>query len=335
MVRGTTDGPRPEPGARASLIMPPLLEPGDRVAVVAPAGPVDEARLERGLAWLRGAGLTIVEGRSVRSHGGHGLPFLAGDDDARRADIAEALLDPDVRAVLAARGGDGTPRLLDRLPWEELATVAPTIVAGLSDLTCLHQALAARLGWASLWSPMPGSEVLAGDDPDAWSREGLLHALGLGDGDGDGDGAPGPLEGRTLVEGPPVAAPLVGGTLALLSTMAGTPGAHPATGAIAVLEDVGEQAYRLERFLTHLRRCGFFEGVAGVAVGDLTECGPEADVSAVIVDRLADLGVSVVTHLPFGHGPRQASLWLGRPATLDPAASTLTQPPPATDELRY
>jgi muramoyltetrapeptide carboxypeptidase len=309
--------------------MPPLLAPGDRVAVVAPAGPVHEARLERGLAWLREAGLTVVEGRSLRRHGGHGLPFLAGDDDARRADLAEALLDPAVRAVLAARGGNGTPRLLDGLPWDELATAAPTIVAGLSDLTCLHQALAARLGWASLWSPMPGSEVLAGDEPDAWSREGLLRALGLV------DRAAEPLAGRRLVDGPPVTAPLVGGTLALLCAMAGTPGAHPAAGAIAVLEDVGERAYRIERFLTHLRRSGFFDGVVGVAIGDLTDCGPEDEVATVVADRLTDLGVPVVTHLPFGHGPRQASLWLGRPATLDSVTATLTQPPPASDQMGY
>lgn len=305
------------------LTRPELLRPRDRVLVLAPAGPVDGDTLDRGLAWLREAGLDVVEASSLRARGGHGLPFLAGDDTARRDDLVRGLLDPSVRAVLAARGGDGTPRLLDDLPWGDLAATAPTIVAGLSDITCLHQALAARLGWATLWSPMPAGAVLGGRAPDDWSRQGLLDALRA-------DAVtPTRLEGTTLVGGEEVTAPLVGGTLALLSAMVGTPGCHPAAGAIVVLEDVGERAYRLERFLTHLRRSGFLAGVRGVAVGDLLDCTPEADVARVVADRLADLGVPVVTDLPFGHGPRQASLWLGRPATLDPATATLVQQRPA------
>lgn len=302
---------------------PRLLTPGDRIAVVAPAGPVPDDRLDGGLAWLRDAELVVEEGASLRARRGHGLDFLAGDDDRRRDDLVVALLDPDVRAVVVARGGDGTPRLLDDLPWDDLATTEPTIVAGLSDLTCLHQALAARLGWASLWSPMPGTAVLGGDEPDQWSRDGLLAALFTT------AATPLVLTGRRRVDGEAVTAPLVGGTLALLSAMVGTPGYQPATGAIAMLEDVGERPYRLERFLTHLRRAGFFDGVVGVAVGDLIDCHPPDQVAAVVADALDGLGVPVVEGLPFGHGPRQASLWLGRPATLDPATATLVQPRPA------
>ncbi len=306
-----------------ALRLPRLLEPGDRVTVVAPAGPVPADRLDGGLAWLRDAGLVVEEGASLQATSGHGLAFLAGDDGRRRDDLVTALLDPDVRAVVAARGGDGTPRLLDDLPWDDLATTEPTIVAGLSDLTCLHQALAARLGWASLWSPMPGTSVLGGDEPDGWSRDGLLGALSAT------TTTPLVLSGRARVTGAPVTAPLVGGTLALLSAMVGTAGFQPARGAIALLEDVGERPYRLERFLTHLRRAGFFDGVVGVAIGDLTDCRPVDQVAAVVADAVDDLGVPVVEGLSFGHGPRQASLWLGRPATLDATTATLAQPRPA------
>ncbi len=300
------------------LTLPTPVRTGDRVVVLAPAGPVPVDRLERGLAWLRATGLDVVEGASLRERSGHGLAFLAGDDDRRRADLVDALRDPTVRAIVAARGGDGTPRLLEGLPWADLARAEPTIVAGLSDLTCLHQALARRLGWASLWSPMPGTAVLAGTTPDEWSRAGLLAALG-------GDGDPVVLAGETLAGGPVVTAPLVGGTLALLSAMVGTPGHQQAAGAIAVLEDVGERPYRLERFLTHLLRSGFFTGCRAVAIGDLTDCEPVDQVAAVVEDFAGALDVPVVAGLAFGHGPRQASLWLGRPATLDPAAATLGQ----------
>lgn len=325
--------------------MPRLLSPGDRVRVVAPAGPVPADRLDTGLAWLRGLGLQVVEGDALRATHGHGMVVLAGDDDARRADVTAGLLDPDTHAVIAARGGDGTPRLLDDMPWDRLATVAPTIIVGLSDITCLHQAVAARLGWATLWAPMPGTAVVGGNEPDAWSRTGLATALGLARvpcpdleqvaHDADSDAAPAVrdahgdplvLSGTTLRAGPTITAPLVGGTLALLSAMVGTPGFQSATGAIAILEDVGEHAYRLERFLTHLHRAGFFDGCLGVAFGDLTDCGPADQVAAVVTDIVDRLELPAVGQLPFGHGPQQASLWLGRPATLDPVHATLTQP---------
>ena len=312
--------------------MPPLLRPGDRVAVVAPSGPVPPDRLARGLAWLRAAGLEPAEASGLRHRGGHGLEFVAGDDDTRTSDLVRAWCDPAVAGVLCARGGDGAPRLIERLPWPTLAAAGPRLFAGLSDITTLHQAFASHLDVATLWSPMPGTSVLAGASAeapaDAWSRQGLLDALlaepEVGEVTLSGEPLAGAGPARSVVE-----APLVGGTVSLLAAMAGTPGAVPATGAVAVLEDVNEEPYRIERFLTQLRRSGFFDGVLGVACGDFVACGDPGQLRRVLEDRLGDLGVPVVAGLPFGHGPRQASLWLGRPATLDARASTLRQARPA------
>jgi muramoyltetrapeptide carboxypeptidase len=311
--------------------MPPLLEPGSRVAVVTPSGPVAGERLDRGLAWLRSAGLDPVEASGLRQRGGHGLEFVAADDDTRLHDLVVAWCDPDVSAVLCARGGDGAPRLVDRLPLGPLARAGPRVFAGLSDITALHQALGRELGVATLWSPMPGTAVLAGSSAEhagePWSRQGLLDALFAKPSVTDVV-----LSGETLTRGSGramVEAPLVGGTVSLLAAMSGTRGALPATGAIAVLEDVHEEPYRIERFLTQLRRSGFFDGVVGVACGDFIRCGDPGQLHRVLEDRLAGLGVPVVLGLPFGHGPRQASLWLGRPATLDAGRATLRQPRPA------
>jgi muramoyltetrapeptide carboxypeptidase len=310
--------------------MPPLLEQGDRVAVVTPSGPVPPDRLDRGLAWLRTAGLEPVESPGLRHRGGHGLEFVAGDDDTRLSDLVEAWCDSDLPAVLCARGGDGAPRLIERLPWGRMERAGPKVFAGLSDITTLHQALATRLGVATLWSPMPGTSVLAGTTSTApaepWSRQGLLDALLAKPSTSEVV-----LAGERMdaTAGGLVEAPLVGGTVSLLAAMAGTPGAHAATGAVAILEDVNEEPYRIERFLTQLRRSGFFDGVLGVACGDFMACGDPAQLRRVLEDRLGDLGVPVVLGLPFGHGPRQASLWLGRRATLDAARATLRQPRPA------
>ena len=216
---------------------------------------------------------------------------------------------------------------IEQLPWTRLAAAAPKVFAGLSDITTLHQALASGLGVATLWSPMPATRALAGcdcTDADAWSRQGLLDALLA-----QPSRPRAVLAGETMTGAGSVEAPLVGGTVSLLAAMAGTPGAIPAAGAIAVLEDVNEHPYRIERFLTQLRRSGFFDGVLAVACGDFVDCGPAAQLRTVLEDRLGYLGVPVVAGLPFGHGPHQGSLWLGRPATLDADRGTLTQPRPA------
>ncbi|MDQ3537534.1 MAG: LD-carboxypeptidase [Actinomycetota bacterium] len=299
------------------LRLPRLPVPGDRVAVVAPAGPVRPDRVARGLDWLGSLGLEPVPARHLSDRGGHGLPFLAADDDARAADLHDAWCDPHIAAVLCARGGDGTPRLLERLDWPALSAAAPKPLAGLSDITALHQAFARRLAVATLWSPMPCTTVLCGPSADATSRDRLVAALLR-------PGRAVELAGDPLVGGR-VSAPLVGGTLASLSAMVGTPDCMPASGAIAVLEDLGEAPYRIERFLTHLRRAGWFDGVAGVACGDWVDCGDPAELAMVLRDRLGDLGVPVVLDLPFGHGQVQSSLWLGRPAVLDGDAGRLLQ----------
>ena len=285
--------------------------------MVAPSGPVGADRVTRGADWLRSVGLVPVLGANLGRRSGHGLPFLAGDDRERATDLQAAWCDPDVAAVLCARGGDGAPRLLDLLDWEAMRGARPKPMAGVSDVTVLHQAFASRLGVATLWSPMPGTTVVCGPGEDATSRERMVTALTT-------LGAGVDLLGRRLVGGV-VDAPLVGGTLSLLSAMAGTSECVPAGGAIAVLEDLGEAPYRVERMLTHLRRSGWFDMVAGVACGDWTACGNPDELAAVLDDRLGDLGVPVVLDLPFGHGRVQSSLWLGRPARLDGDRGLLSQ----------
>lgn len=310
--------------APVSLVRPPALRPGDRVAVLTASSPVAQEALATGLAMLEFAGLEPVVAGSARAAGSV-QPHLAGGDDLRAGDLSAALLDPGIAAILFARGGSGAQRTLERLDWPALAAARPKVLVGYSDVTAVLEAVAARLGWASLHGP-----TVAGTDPAGqYSTASLLRALmhperatRLSFPDGLVL-VPGRARGVTL-----------GGNLTVLTASLGTPTSHPAAGGILLLEDVGEQPYRLDRMLTQLRRSGYLDGVAGVVTGTFTGCGERAAVEAVLADRLGDLGVPVLARADVGHGGRVQTFPLGVAADLDADAGTIValEPPlvPAT-----
>ena len=287
------------------------------VAVVAPAGPAPPARLAAGAAVLRGWGLdvrvpaVVAEGRSGE------LPWLAGDDDERAAQLTAAWTDPAVRAVWAARGGSGTHRVLDRLDWSALAAAGPKVLVGFSDLTALHEAIAVRLGVATLHGPV----VTQLGDGDAVAVA-ATRAVVL-------DGAGSALQGGALVPGVADGL-LVGGNLTVLAAGLGTSFSRPAEGGIAVLEDVDEQPFRLDRVVTQLLRGGWFDGVRGIALGQFTRCGDPQVVRLLLRRRLEPLGVPLAEGLPVGHEPLNLPVPLGVPARLDGATGTLTVEPLVT-----
>jgi muramoyltetrapeptide carboxypeptidase len=300
------------------LTRPRRLAPGDQVAVVATSGPVLRERLDRGVATLRAWGLEVVVGR----HALDAVRHLAGTDEHRAGDLEDAWCDPRTRAVIGARGGSGAARLVDLLDWAAMRAAGPRILVGFSDLTVLHASVAERLGLVGLMGPMAATEVFAGEEPDPASVAGLRTALF------EPEAAQVLADGtlRTEVEGT-ASGVLVGGTLALLAQCVGTSEHRPATGGIAVLEDVAEPAYRIDGMLTQLLRAGWFEGVAGVVLGTWDRCGP--DVVDVVVERLQPLGVPVASGLAFGHGRPQLTVPLGVEAVLDATAGSLVLDRPA------
>ena len=127
-----------------------------------------------------------------------------------------------------------------------------------------------------------------------------------------------------------------GGNLALLSTEIGTRNSLRAAESIVVLEEIGEEIYRVDRMLTQLRRAGWFDGVAGVAVGQFTDCAGEGPTTPdVLAERLGDLGVPVLGGLPIGHGAQQTAVGLGVAAVLDADAGTLVVQPVGTSNSSY
>ncbi|GGW24854.1 S66 peptidase family protein [Streptomyces xantholiticus] len=304
------------------LTRPARLRPGDRVAVVAPSGPVRGEGLDAGLDILRAWDLDpVVMPHARETH--PGLSYLAGADEARARDLTEAWCDPSVSAVICARGGYGVQRMADLADWSAMRAAGPKVFVGYSDITALHEAFAMRMGLATLHGPMAGAVTFLKDVRTQQSlRDTLfepesvrtLHAL-----DGARTMVPGRARGVTL-----------GGCLALLAADLGTPHGRPsARGGLLLLEDVGEEDYRLDRILTQLLRVGWLDGVTGVVLGSWAECGPYEQVRAVLADRLGGLGVPVVEEFGFGHGPTNLTMPLGIPAVLDADAHTVTLDVPA------
>ncbi|MEV6205891.1 LD-carboxypeptidase [Kitasatospora sp. NPDC051914] len=303
---------------------PRRLTAGDRVALVAPSGPIDPQRLADGTALLRSWGLEVAPGEHLLDrHPVHG--YLAGTDADRAADFRRAWLDPGTAAVICARGGYGVQRMVDLIDWDELRTAPPKILVGFSDVTVLHEAVCLRLGLPTLYGPMGTAAAFLGDPATAEHLRRTLFE---------------PATTRILTSA--TAEPLVpgraagttaGGCAALLATDRGAPSARNSfAGTILLLEDVNELPYRLDRTLTQLLRTGALDGVAGIALGSWEGCGPLDLVREVMLDRLAPLGVPVIWELGFGHGPTSLTVPLGVPAVLDADAGTLTLDEPVLGE---
>jgi muramoyltetrapeptide carboxypeptidase len=300
------------------------------VAIVAPSGPVPRERLDAGVDVLRGWDLDPVVMPHVLDTHPH-LHHLAGTDADRARDLTDAWCDPSVAAVLAARGGYGVQRMVDLADWEAMRAAGPKLFVGYSDLTVLHEAFAARLGLATLHGPMPATVSFL---KDAGTQEHLRRTLFRPE---TAMAITSPTA-RTMVPGR-ASGTTFGGCLSLLAGELGVPGRDAvravglpppgAEGGILLLEDVGEQPYRLDGHLTHLLRAGALDAVAGIVLGSWHDCGPYEDVRAVLLDRLAPLGVPVVEELGFGHGPSTLTVPLGVRAALDADARTLTLEEPA------
>lgn len=302
------------------LVRPARLGPGARVAVVAPSGPVPEERLQAGLDVLRGWDLDPVVAPHVLDRHGE-FAYLAGTDADRAADFQSAWCDPAVDAVLCARGGYGVQRMIDLLDWEAMREAGPKVFVGFSDITVLHEAFATRLGLATLHGPMAaGIDFIKNDRAQEHLKATLLA----------------PETVRTIASGGTALVPgrargvTLGGCLSLLAADLGTPHARPsASGGLLCLEDVGEETYRLDRYLTQLLRAGWLEGVRGVLLGSWAKCDPYERVRPMLADRLGPLGVPVVEEFGFGHCEGALTIPFGVAAELDADAGTLTLDEPA------
>ena len=293
----------------------PTVAPGSRVALVAPAGPLSlPGDIDRALANAKRLGWEPVVGEHAREK----QHYFAGHDDERLSDLNDALRDDDIDAVWCLRGGYGAMRLLEGLDYAALRR-RPKALIGYSDITAFHCAIATRCGLASIHGPTARSTLTP-------FSERSLRAAVLRNENPCGV-AP---QAKTIVGGK-ARGHLVGGNLALLVALHGTPYQPRYEGAILVLEDVNEAPYRIERMLLQLRLSGVLQSCAAIAYGSFTNTG-EKDTSLggsrtldAVLREAADItGVPTLSNIPMGHIDDQWSIPLGLEAELDADAKSIT-----------
>ena len=308
--------------------LPRPLTPSGRVAIAAPASAaLDASDAHAGLAALRARGLTVEPGRAFVQPDG----FLSGPDDERADELNSLFARGDLSAVVCLRGGYGVLRLLDALDYDAARETRPLVV-GYSDVTALHLALYARAGLTGLSGPM-----VAPDWPHLDSEtEALFWRLASGEAPveiaGPGDERPYGLQTGTA-EGV-----LLGGNLSLVCALLGTPYFPDMTGAVLVVEDVGEAPYRIDGLLARLRLAGVLGQLGGLVFGMFTGADPLPDRPSATVDEVLDhyapfVNGPVAAGLTYGHVRRKVTLPIGVRArlTVEGAAAALTALTPVTE----
>jgi muramoyltetrapeptide carboxypeptidase len=283
------------------------LGPGARIALIAPSGPFDVEAFDKGVARLR-RHYTVDYRPDITAKQG----YLAGSDARRVQELQAALEDPHVEAIMAARGGYGSTRILPLLAAERVRLHAPLLV-GFSDITALH-ALWAHAGVGSIHGSMVASLGTCSEEQFVRFRAALEGHF------------PARYAGLETITAGTAQGSLLGGNLAVLSALLGTPAFPPLEGAVLFLEDIAERPYRVDRMLTTWRSAGAFRGVRAVVLGAFTDGDPGPDgtsLSDVLRERLSDLGIPVASGLPAGHCADNAELPFGRSVTLDATAGCL------------
>lgn len=301
--------------ADTDWIKPPALKPGDTIAFVAPAGPVDAAKVEQCKKRFERLGFLVLLPKNLQRKD----RYLAGSDEERAREFNAAVKDKRVQAIFAVRGGYGVPRILDRIDYAAIRK-NPKIIAGFSDITALHLAIAKKARVVTFHAPMPQAMLYRAEGAYAYADEvfwRVLRADKYAQNKGGFD-IPLPASQRkpTCLVAGKATGRLIGGNLSLIAATVGTPFAIEAEGNILLLEDTHEAGYRVDRMLCQLRLAGVLRKCSGVVVGTF-DGTDEKELESLFKEYLTPLGVPVIAHYPVGHSAFNATLPHGGRVELD------------------
>jgi len=281
-------------------ITPAYLKPGDCIGIVAPARKISAEELAPAIQEIENWGLKVRLGKNIYA----ARSQFAGADEQRCTDFQDMLNDAEVKAIIAARGGYGSVRIIDSLDFSSLRK-NPKWIIGYSDMTVFHNHIHAHYGIETLHATMPISftkdaeslsllkKTLFGENPEYWIGDHPLNRKGEATGT------------------------LIGGNLSLLYSLASTPSDIDTTGKILFLEDLDEYLYHIDRMMMQLKRSGKLENIMGLVIGGFSEMkdntvpfGKTAE--EIILDTVKEYPYPVCFGFPAGHGVQNYPLVMGR-----------------------
>lgn len=296
-------------------IQPPYLHPGDCIGIVAPARKVSAQELKPAIDFLEKNGFRVALGKNIFAK----QDQFAGSDEQRAADFQSMLDDPEIKAVLCARGGYGSVRIIDRLDFSHFRQ-HPKWICGYSDVTVFHSHLHG-LGIPTLHSTMPLN--IKEDDFDNLNNRSLVQALTGG------------ILAYTVPANPlnrmgMAMGQVVGGNLSILYSLLASPSDFDTEGKILFIEDLDEYLYHIDRMMMALKRARKLDRLAALVVGGMSQMNDNAipfgrDAERIVADAVAEYSYPVCFNFPAGHTDNNVALKLGTSATLSvmPGGGTL------------
>ncbi|MBX9948574.1 MAG: LD-carboxypeptidase [Candidatus Obscuribacterales bacterium] len=302
---------------------------GDTVGIVAPASPLEnETEIEYTYQWLKKIGLKYKLGKHLFDS----YSDFAGSDENRIADFNAMWADPEVKAVMPMRGGNGAARLLNGIDYDLIAK-NPKIIVGYSDITSFLLAIHQRTGLVTFHGPMMG-----GFFEGSYTYHNYLKAvmsnkpIGLITDKEDKElwNPEGPPS-RHIITGGKARGRLTGGCMTLIRQLMGTPYEIDTEGKILFLEDLDAEPHEIDRMLYQLHLAGKLQKAAGIIIGECTNCNPGGSgrnsfplnfsLDRILEQRLSGLGIPVIYGLRFGHSKEKFTIPLGVMASLEASDS--------------
>lgn len=293
------------------------LKLGDTIALVAPARPVDTGDLSLIVRAIKQRGFKVLVADNLTSRRG----YLAGTDEERAKEFMKAWCNPDVKMVWSIGGGYGSMRILELLDFQKMKKFKKIFV-GMSDITAMHCAFHKELDLVTFLGPMP-IKLYAGDKDSAarnYALENLWQML-----KGNTVLPPYPygytVPAKTLKAGK-AKGRLVGGNLALISSLAGTRWQLNTEGKVLLLEDVNEEPYRVDRMLRQLKQAGMLDKPAAVVLATWEQCHAKQPslnltLDQVFEDYFKNAPYPVFVGFPSGHIEGQLTLPLNAMVEVD------------------
>ncbi len=288
------------------------------IAVIAPGFAVNPDKLKSGVKYLESKGYNVKLEESTASVWG----YLAATDEQRAREINENFEDPDVSAIICARGGWGSLRILDKLDYK-LISKNPKALIGYSDITTLQLAIWKKSRVPSISGPMAAVEMAIEmpqmtekyfwqliENPKSESTISLSEFNDI----------------EYLQEGS-CQGTLIGGCLSLIAHQLGTPYMPDLENSILFVEDIGEDVYKMDRYLAHLKQVGIFEKIKGLVIGTFIDCEddskPNFTIKEVFSQYISAINGPVIFNFPYGHNMEKVSMPIGAEGKLDTLSKTL------------